>query len=251
MLAGVVQAASALAGCSTGDIGTWAPGVASAVPGKQPDTQTASATEDKHGRLDRLISAYSAAYDVPASLVHRVVRRESNYNPKAYHAGNYGLMQIRYRTAKGMGYQGSPHGLLDAETNLRYAVKYLKGAWLVAGHDEKRADRLYQTGYYYNAKRKGLLDRIGWQALAAVEPKAGPTVAAAAAGKAGPSGTPIMTASIEPAPSRFGEAAASRTASVVTASAPASAMGYAGSVPAATAFVLPDVMTAPPERPGS
>jgi soluble lytic murein transglycosylase-like protein len=170
VLSGLLLASAALAGCTTGEMGPGLPGVASAVPTERPGTETASASEAKHGRLDRLIAAYSAAYDVPASLVHRVVKRESNYNPGAYHAGNYGLMQIRYRTAKGMGYEGSPHGLLDAETNLKYAVRYLKGAWLVAGGSEKRADRLYQTGYYYDAKRKGMLDKAGWNALAAVEP---------------------------------------------------------------------------------
>jgi soluble lytic murein transglycosylase-like protein len=51
--------------------------------------------------------------------------------------------------------------LFDAETNLKYAVKYLRGAWLVAGGNEDRADRLYQRGYYYDAKRKGLLDETG------------------------------------------------------------------------------------------
>lgn len=245
MVGGLVLASSALAGCTTGDLGL--PGVASAVPSSRPDTQTASA--EKHGRLDRLISRYSAAYDVPESLVHRVVKRESNYNPKAYHAGNYGLMQIRYRTAKGMGYAGSAPGLYDAETNLKYAVKYLKGAWLVAGHDEKRADWLYRTGYYYDAKRKGMLDKAGWDALAAVEPKAGPTVVVAEARQAAPTETPTVTASIQPVSSRFGEATTSQAASVVTASAP-TAMGYAGSVPTG-AEALPGVMTAPPGRPGS
>jgi hypothetical protein len=249
ILCGLVLASSALAGCTTGNTGL--PGVASAVPTERPDTQTASATDGKHDRLDRLISTYSAAYDVPTSLIHRVVKRESNYNPKAYHAGNYGLMQIRYRTAKGMGYTGTPHGLLDAETNLRYAVKYLKGAWLVAGGNEKRADRLYQTGYYYNAKHKGMLDKVGWEALASVKPrlKDGPTVAAAEA-QDGAAETPATTASIEPVSSRFGEAPARRSASVVATSAPTTAMGYAGSVPTAVE-ALPGVMTAPPERPGS
>jgi hypothetical protein len=51
--------------------------------------------------------------------------------------------------------------LLDADTNLRYAVKYLRGAYLVADGDHRRADRLYQTGYYYDAKRKGLLTETG------------------------------------------------------------------------------------------
>jgi soluble lytic murein transglycosylase-like protein len=110
--------------------------------------------------IDTLISKYSAMYGVPETLVHRVAKRESTYNPKALHRGNYGLMQIRYKTARGLGYDGKPSGLLDAETNLKYAVKYLRGAWIVAGKDETAADWLYRTGYYYDAKRKGLLDQI-------------------------------------------------------------------------------------------
>ncbi|MGV3548861.1 transglycosylase SLT domain-containing protein [Rhizobium sp.] len=117
----------------------------------------------KNTNLNQLIAKYSALYDVPEPLVHHVVRRESNYNPSAVHKGNWGLMQIRYNTAKGMGYDGSPTGLLDAETNLKYAVKYLKGAWIVAEKDAKKADWLYRTGYYYQAKRKGLLDEAGLQ----------------------------------------------------------------------------------------
>ena len=34
---------------------------------------------------------------------------------------------------------GAPEGLLDAETNLHYAGKYLRGAWLVSGRNEDRA----------------------------------------------------------------------------------------------------------------
>lgn len=115
----------------------------------------------KNTNLNQLIAKYSALYDVPEHLVHHVVRRESNYNPTAVHKGNWGLMQIRYNTAKGMGYDGSPTGLLDAETNLKYAVKYLKGAWVVAEQDAKKADWLYRTGYYYQAKQKGLLEEAG------------------------------------------------------------------------------------------
>ncbi|MCY1461644.1 Transglycosylase SLT domain protein [compost metagenome] len=94
---------------------------------------------------------------MPVELVHRVVRRESSYNPKAYNSGNFGLMQIRYNTARGLGYDGAPAGLFDAETNLKYAVKYLRGAWLVADSDHDGAVALYSTGYYYDAKRKGML----------------------------------------------------------------------------------------------
>jgi soluble lytic murein transglycosylase-like protein len=259
VLSGLLLASAALAGCTTGDMGTGLPGVASVVPTPRPDTETASASTESHGKLDRLIAAYSAAYEVPASLIHRVIKRESNYDPKAYHAGNYGLMQIRYRTAKGMGYDGSPHGLLDPATNLKYAVKYLKGAWMVAGGSESRADRLYQRGYYYDAKRKGMLDEVGWEgsALASANPdeeaaRPGPTVAAASLESTQPLAEPqaaTPTVAAEPASSRFGEPAASRAAPVVTASAPATAIGYAGASPTAGEIALPGVMQAPPERP--
>ncbi|WFP65471.1 transglycosylase SLT domain-containing protein [Mesorhizobium sp. WSM4904] len=111
--------------------------------------------------IERLIEKYSAIYEVPVDLVRHVVNRESTFNPKAYNHGHWGLMQIKHATARGMGYAGPASGLFDAETNLKYAVKYLRGAWLVSGGNAKRADTLYQTGYYYDAKRKGLLDQTG------------------------------------------------------------------------------------------
>lgn len=111
--------------------------------------------------VDTLIAKYAALYDVPEGLVRRVVKRESNFSPTAYNRGNWGLMQIKHATARGMGYDGPAKGLLDAETNLKFAVKYLRGAYLVARGDHNRADRLYQSGYYYDAKRMGLLDETG------------------------------------------------------------------------------------------
>ena len=112
------------------------------------------------GKLQTLIKKYAALYEVPEALVHRVVKRESNYNPGAYSRGNYGLMQIRYNTAKSLRYTGSPSGLFDAETNLKYAVKYLRGAFMVAENNHDNAVRLYARGYYYDAKRKGMLAQV-------------------------------------------------------------------------------------------
>ena len=111
--------------------------------------------------LDGLIAKYAALYEVPEALVRRVIERESNYRPEAYSKGNWGLMQIRHATARGMGYDGPARGLLDAETNLKFAVRYLRGAWLVAQGDADRAVRFYASGYYYDAKRMGLLDETG------------------------------------------------------------------------------------------
>jgi soluble lytic murein transglycosylase-like protein len=107
------------------------------------------------------IAGYSAFYGLPESLVHRIVKRESKYNPRAYHGGHYGLMQIRYDTARSMGYRGPAKGLLDVDANLKYGVKYLAGAYLVAGGNPERALRYYRSGYYYVAKRKGLLEETG------------------------------------------------------------------------------------------
>ena len=108
--------------------------------------------------ISKLIHRYAGMYGVPESLVHRVVHRESKYDPKAYHKNGYwGLMQIKYSTAKSMGYSGPPAGLLDAETNLKYAIKYLRGAWLVADNKNDNAIRLYARGYYYDAKQKDML----------------------------------------------------------------------------------------------
>ena len=58
-----------------------------------------------------------------------------------------------------MGYRGPVRGLLDTDTNLKYGVAYLSNAYLVAGGDEDRALVLYTSGYFYEARRKGLLNR--------------------------------------------------------------------------------------------
>ena len=135
---------TALAGCATSP---------------QAQAPADSVAEAKTG-LDERISYYAQTYEVPESLVRRSIVRESGYNPKAKNGPYWGLMQIRYDTAKGLGYKGPPRGLLDADTNLKYACAYLANAYTVAGGDANRAISLYAKGYYYEARRKGLLDRL-------------------------------------------------------------------------------------------
>jgi len=105
--------------------------------------------------LDGMAAAQASANGVPLSLVERVIKRESGGNPRAVSRGNYGLMQIRLGTARAMGYSGSAAGLLDAQTNMIYAVRYLAGAYRAAGGNENRAVALYASGYYYQAKAQG------------------------------------------------------------------------------------------------
>ena len=108
-----------------------------------------------------LVVKWAAIHEIPESLLHRQIQRESGYNPAARNGPYYGLMQILPQTARGMGYRGTPAGLLDPDTNLEFGAKYLRGAWLVSGSNEDKAMKWYAKGYYYEAKRLGLLRETG------------------------------------------------------------------------------------------
>jgi soluble lytic murein transglycosylase-like protein len=97
--------------------------------------------------IKAIVARHAAANGVPFSLADAIVRVESRYNPRAAHAGNFGLMQIRHQTARGMGYSGSASGLLDAETNARYGMKYLAMAYKMASGDTCRTIMKYQSGH--------------------------------------------------------------------------------------------------------
>jgi soluble lytic murein transglycosylase-like protein len=112
---------------------------------------------DANGNLDALIARHAAANNIPEDLVRRIIKRESGGNPRVVSQGNYGLMQIKLATARSMGYTGGAAGLLDADTNMTYAVKYLAGAYHVAGGNTGRAVHYYAAGYYYAAKGQNRL----------------------------------------------------------------------------------------------
>jgi soluble lytic murein transglycosylase-like protein len=106
---------------------------------------------------DALIAQHAQANNVPEALVHRVIVRESRYQPQLVgRGGAIGLMQIKLATARSMGYTGDAAGLRDPNTNLTYAVKYLAGAYRAANGDHARAMHYYAAGYYYVAKRQRL-----------------------------------------------------------------------------------------------
>ncbi len=127
-----------------------------------------------------LVAAHAHANGVPETLVHRVIMRESRYQPHLIgHGGTIGLMQIKLATARGLGYTGDAAGLRDPETNLTYAVKYLAGAYRAANGDHARAMRYYAGGYYYAAKQQRLEMARQSEALAqaSVEPNGNPAPA--------------------------------------------------------------------------
>ena len=106
---------------------------------------------------NELVAKHAKANGLPEALVHRVIVRESRYQPHLVgRGGTIGLMQIKLSTARSLGYTGTAEGLRDPDTNLTYAVKYLAGAYRAANGDHQRAVHYYASGYYYAAKRQRL-----------------------------------------------------------------------------------------------
>ena len=134
-----------------------------------------------HSEYDSLIASHAAANNVPEVLVHRVILRESRYQPHLVgRCGCIGLMQIKLATARGLGYAGDAQGLRDPNTNLTYGVKYLAGAYRAANGDHNRTMHFYASGYYEAAKRQRVAARHP-QAPLDLTPKALAKSAAAAA----------------------------------------------------------------------
>lgn len=203
----------------------------------------AAAPTTSRDNIDALIAMHARAHKLPEKFVHAVVKRESNYNPRAIGRGGvYGLMQIKHGTARGIGYGGSAAGLLDPKTNLAYGVAYLAGAYKTAGGDEAQAYRYFNRGYYYAAKRKGVasefaalddapsapvagggltgaIDRVFGRrtapvaatATASADPEA-PVVSTAAA----PAAAPVQVAAASPPPALRGTVSAEEPAAAAS-----------------------------------
>src|ERR1700743_1162660 len=87
----------------------------------------------QRAQYEAMIATHAKANLVPEALVHRVIVRESKYQARLWGSGGaIGLMQIKLATARSLGYTGTAEGLRDPETNLKYGIKYLAGAFRAA-----------------------------------------------------------------------------------------------------------------------
>lgn len=133
--------------------------------GRSQDTATRRGDPDLYPNetpeLRRLINHYSDTYDVPAALIHRLIDRESDYRPHLRAGPYYGLLQMLPETARTMGHRGTASDLLDPDQNLRWGVKYLRGAYLLSGGDFDGAIMRYARGYYYEARDRCMLVETG------------------------------------------------------------------------------------------
>lgn len=95
-----------------------------------------------------LVENTAVAHGVPLELAHAVVRVESNYNPGLTgRGGTLGLMQIKYATARGIGYSGTAKALMDPAVNLEWGMRYLAGARKLAKGSVCGTILRYQAGH--------------------------------------------------------------------------------------------------------
>ncbi|MGJ4951832.1 transglycosylase SLT domain-containing protein [Bradyrhizobium sp. HKCCYLS20291] len=95
--------------------------------------------------LDELVNSAADQHGLSRSLVHAVVRVESNYScGLTGRAGERGIMQVKPATARSVGVTGN---LYDCSTGLRAGLLYLKIA-LRRGGDGCAGISLYQRGVY-------------------------------------------------------------------------------------------------------
>jgi soluble lytic murein transglycosylase-like protein len=124
----------------------------------------------QRAQYETMIATHAKANLVPEDLVHRIIVRESKYQASLLGSGGaIGLMQIKLATARALGYTGDATGLRDPETNLKYGIKYLAGAFRAAHGEYDRAVKYYAAGYYLTAKQQRLEHLL--------EAKAGPSAA--------------------------------------------------------------------------
>lgn len=83
-------------------------------------------------RYGHLIRKSAAEYDLDPNLIFATIMVESGGNTYAVrqepriHDASYGLGQLLYGTARGIGYRGTPEGLFDPAVNIDLIAKYHK-----------------------------------------------------------------------------------------------------------------------------
>ena len=83
-------------------------------------------------RATPTLDTWVTLYRLPRAVVFGLVAMESNFKPNAIRQepkindASYGLTQILYRTAQGLGYRGTTTGLFVPDTNVQYGLLYLR-----------------------------------------------------------------------------------------------------------------------------
>jgi soluble lytic murein transglycosylase-like protein len=121
-----------------------------AIEPRIPETSKPTVPVDQPSGLAALVSQIAAEMGVEESLVHSVIRAESNYNARAVSPkGAQGLMQLIPSTARRFGVTN----VFDAKDNILGGVRYLKFLLDYYKNDYVKAIAAYNAG-------EGAVDRF-------------------------------------------------------------------------------------------
>lgn len=115
---------------------------------------------------DAIIKKYSALYNVPPYIIKAIIKKESEFNPKANgdRGNSVGLMQLNFGagTPQSLGFKNK-QALFNPDPNIHAGTKYL--AYQISRYgDWKKAISAYNAGSYttrnYNSYVKDVLKYI-------------------------------------------------------------------------------------------
>lgn len=91
---------------------------------------------------DIIRDAYNAFPSVPVEVIKAIIATESGFRKDAIRGepqrgdASYGLMQLTYNTARGVGYGGTRENLIIPAINVYYGTKLLASLWAKLGNWE-------------------------------------------------------------------------------------------------------------------
>jgi soluble lytic murein transglycosylase-like protein len=130
------------------DKNAWAGLVPSENPKRRAALELAPAPAGDLAPVLALVDKHASANGLPAGFARAIVRIESNFNPRATgRQREVGLMQIKFETARGIGFTGTREELYEPDTNLKWGMKYLAMAWKLGGSTPCGAVMKYQGGH--------------------------------------------------------------------------------------------------------
>lgn len=107
----------------------------------------------KKEHINKIIKKASIKYDIPESLIHSMIKIESQFNPRAVSpAGAKGLMQLMSNTAKYLGVKN----IYDPEENIMGGVKYMRELLNYFNGDLKLSLASYNSGLGRVIKSNGI-----------------------------------------------------------------------------------------------
>lgn len=91
-------------------------------------------------------------YNLPPNLLSSLCWVESKHNVYAHHVNDggsdsFGICQIKYNTAKHMGFKGTKQQLMEPINNINYAAAYLSYQLVRYNNNPKKAVIAYNRGH--------------------------------------------------------------------------------------------------------